>query len=169
MYIEKGYIVPGPRAARRIRNWMVAGANYEGAKLPDEASWRLEMKRQGWRAMSILLPPAAVKELRKVSRRLSTPASTLAVMAIELFVANKVGHTTLEEARKHMQRMRMIDALQEAPELRDILQCEMPIAIAAGATLVPWAEVEKIPESQKLAEVEKHELFTIGEKEIEDV
>jgi transcriptional regulator with XRE-family HTH domain len=159
-YIEKGYLIPSPKVARRIRNWMVVGATYEGANAPFEKSWALEAKSMAWKSLRFYLPPGVGKELYRLARRLNMSSAELSLMAIELFLANRVGHTTIAEARDHVAKTRMMFALQEAPELRDILECEMKIAIAAGVTLKQWHEIEAktTPEVVKLDRLEHHEL-----------
>lgn len=161
LYVEKGYQIPGPKLAKRLRNWMIAGATYEGAPVNFEKVWRLEAKRGAWKTLRVFLPPGTGKELYRLCRRLNMSAPELSLMAVELFLANRVGHITVKEARDHVARARAISAMIEAPELRDILECEMKIAITAGATLTPWEQVEAktVPEPMKIDEIEKFELI----------
>lgn len=161
VYVEKGYIIPGPKLARRLYNWMTGGITYEGAPMPTEKAWALERRKQGWKTLgAVLMSPDTARDLRGTAKRFGMTQAEVALMAIERFVRGHHNFTTLAEAVEHVRHVRVTQALTEAPELRDILECEIGIATVAGAVLTPWHTVEeKIePPMQKLLDLEPFDI-----------
>jgi hypothetical protein len=167
-YLEMGKLVPGPNLSRRLRDWLLCGWTFEGAPQLTERVWSIELSRQAWRTYDFLMGPATRRSLKREAKRLGMSGGALVLLAVERFLLTRPAFTTMDEAVKHLNKVRTIQALTEAPELRDILECEIQIAIDAGAELLPYEVDRALPVVEQITQIEPSQIW-MGDDTNEEV
>lgn len=150
--LEHGRLLPTPALAKRLRQWAIDGVSFEGAPPPREKP-QDAVVTPGWRKVRLGIPPEDLKALRGAADRLGMSQESIILLALRRFLANKLAFATLGEAVKEVEHARATQALQAAPELRDLLGAEIERMVAAGEAIVPWTQLEETkPEVERLEE-----------------
>jgi transcriptional regulator with XRE-family HTH domain len=153
-WLEEGRIVPGPQMAKRLRLWMMGNVSFEGAPPLSEAQFRVTREALKFRKIVLSIPIEDAQGITRRAKALGMSGSALIHLIIRQFLKNQVAFVTLKDAIDEVNQTRAIMALQEAPELRDILLAEIPLLLKAGGEATPWHEHEEMrPEIEKAAEV----------------
>jgi transcriptional regulator with XRE-family HTH domain len=120
-----GYRVPGPAEAKRIEAWMTRRISYAKEKKFQPAHKRPNL--EGWRKLTIRVPPMVWRRLRAQASRLNYPISAFCVLAVERLLDDEPTLLTIKDACRRVLDARMAWALEEAPALKNILQVEMAV------------------------------------------
>ncbi len=150
-YLETGRLVPGPNMSRRLRQWMIDKIDFTGAPTVSEAHWLDDSGRRAWRRVSAIFPKEVATRLKTKARALGMGVQDLAATYIMLGLESKMVYGQIKEAVAAVTQTRNLQALAEAPELRDLLAAEVKI-LRATPDMTPWQKVAALePEILKLA------------------
>jgi transcriptional regulator with XRE-family HTH domain len=141
---EQGKILAGPNFWRRVLQWM-KGVTFEEAPPLSEATYDAKVKSADWRKHSVMLPNQVRRAYAKRCAALGMSPKAVTILLIKNFLANEALLLTMKDAYDAIQESRITAALDESPEIRDILKIEIPIAVRAGATLTKWKDLEPPP------------------------
>lgn len=138
-YLELGKITPGPNLSKRLLGWLT-GTTYEDAPPVREGVYALDARKVNHRLVKAIIPKALAREFSRKCKTLGMSSSALIQLLIKQFVSNKASYAVLEEAIKEIKEAQVFEAMQESPELREVLKSDVALAIKAGAVMRPAKE-----------------------------
>lgn len=143
-WLEEGRITPGPAMASRLHAWLINGTTFEGAPPLSEAQFRVTREASKFRKVVAHIPYDEASALSRRAKAMGMSGSALVHLIIRQFLKNNAAFVTLSEAIKEINETRALVALEESPELRDILLADIPLMVKMGGDLTPWHQVENL-------------------------
>lgn len=130
-FFEHGQLTPNQALAERLRDWAIGRIDFTGQPPPRSKAAELEAASD-FSVVKTKIDAPLAKKLRIQAKRLGYSQSALVHLAIERFLLDQPALNTLERAKKAIDTTRIQMALQEAPALRDILDCEVDLIVKSG-------------------------------------
>ena len=164
VYLARGRQIPGPVLARRLLEW-AADPSYRAPGPLSEAHYGLERKGV-WKKVRFEVPFQEYEVFRKASVRMGMSMSQFAYFAMRQLASNAPAIATIERALQEYAWTRTVQAVQEAPELRDFLEYDLDLV--SDLVEPKEQELEK-PSIQRLLELPTEKIVVAElESEIEE-
>lgn len=123
VYLEAARFIPGPQLANRLYNWLLDPSYRCTAPLSER---HYGFRKLGeWKQVKLSMPVSEYHALRKVGVQMGMSMAQFAYFAMRLLASDKRMHPTVEAAAREMHWTRAVQAINEAPELRDILEMDL--------------------------------------------
>jgi hypothetical protein len=129
--VFNGSILPGYGTAERLAGWALENRNYRKCgRIKTQRQIQAELDK--WSQLNFRFPKRLHQRMRTVCNQLQISQSTFLQLALERLLDNEGALKGYDMAIKKVAKVRLQQAIIEAPGIQDILDCEVPWAIKIG-------------------------------------
>lgn len=129
--ILQGEVYPGYETASRLAGWALENKDYSKAgRCRTTKTMRAEPEK--WSTLNFRFSKRIHQRLRTICDQWHISQGTFIQLALERLLDNEGALKGYEMAIKKVARIRLEQAIVEAPGMQDILDCEVPWAVKLG-------------------------------------